>query len=497
MNKVLITSILLTFSIASNAQTFERLKDNNLWNRSNNVTGIAQDRQDFSNAELYGGYQAGDFREYGQSESEWYAGISTESIRHIGKLSFTGRFAFEQRQGHKMYGSMFIKPGRYPIDVLEFTPGNKNLQNYSVSGGLSYDTSENWRIGIMADFKAANYAKRKDLRHTNFMLDFGISPAFMWHNDDLAAGFSATVGKNAETIKGEVIGTSESTYYAFFDKGLMYGLYEGWEGSGIHLKEAGVNGLPVKEFFTGAAAQLSVKGFFAEISYRYSKGKIGEKDYIWYEFPANTIAAQLAYRHQSGNGTHFIRLAYEGMMQTNIENILEKVSQNGVNAVVNHGSNTILDRNIHSLCPEYEYVGNIWEIRWRARGELDNEVSTQMYPLAIQQNIFQIHTDVSSIVHLGKFDVRAGIGFVKGWFNEKERISGTISGNIVRPVRIDEYYRHTVNYLEASKIDASVMGRWKFYKGLYIKIQGGCLANLGDSEDKLRWRAGLTLGYDF
>ena len=91
----------------------------------------------------------------------------------------------------------------------------------------------------------------------------------MYHSGDMAIGFSYILGKNSESVKAEVIGTAENSYNAFLDKGLMYGAYEAWDGSGIHLSESGVpcnfNGkdftemlntrilqvLPVKEMLSG------------------------------------------------------------------------------------------------------------------------------------------------------------------------------------------------------------------------------------------------------
>lgn len=164
-----------------------------------------------------------------------------------------------------MSGSMFIQPGFYPVDILEFTPGRKDLQRYAFMGGIASDIAPNWRLGGKIDFAASNYSKRKDLRHTNYRLDLKVAPSVMYHSGDLAIGFSYMFSKNSESIKAEVIGTTENSYNAFLDKGLMYGAYEAWDGSGIHLSESGINGFPIKELSNGEHCNFNGKDF-TEIS---------------------------------------------------------------------------------------------------------------------------------------------------------------------------------------------------------------------------------------
>ena len=92
---------------------------------------------------------------------------------------------------------MFIQPGFYPVDILEFTPGRKDLQRYAFMGGIASDIAPNWRLGGKIDFAASNYSKRKDLRHTNYRLDLKVAPSVMYHSGDLAIGFLICSAKTA------------------------------------------------------------------------------------------------------------------------------------------------------------------------------------------------------------------------------------------------------------------------------------------------------------
>lgn len=253
MNKlryILILSLLLC-GTAVPAQIYDRVLRNNLWSVSDNVTGIRQDTVSVSYAELFAGYERGEFRDTWQARRGWSAGARTASVQHLENISLAGSFSFEQKEGYDMCGSMFINPGYYPMDVLEFTPGRKTLQTYEFDGGISYDLAPQWRIGAKMDFESANISKRKDLRHSNWLLDMTVAPGFMFHDGDLAVGASALFRKTSESVDAEQVGTAESSYHAFLDKGLMYGNYSVWTGSGLHLEESGVNGFPVKEISFG------------------------------------------------------------------------------------------------------------------------------------------------------------------------------------------------------------------------------------------------------
>ena len=217
--------VLLLCGLTVSAQRYERVVKDNFWNSSRNVSGIRQDSVSRSYAEAYGKYEGGGFRDTWQAEEGWSAGAATASIRHLERLSLKGSFSFEQTEGYGMCGSMFIEPGFYPVDVLEFTPGRKSLQTYAFDGGFSYDLTSEWRIGAAMDFTSANMAKRKDLRHTNWKLDMTLAPGFTYHSGNFAIGGSYIFRKTSESIKAEQVGTSESSYYAFLDKGLIYGVY--------------------------------------------------------------------------------------------------------------------------------------------------------------------------------------------------------------------------------------------------------------------------------
>ena len=466
-----------------------------IWNTSNNVAGIRQDSVSRSYAELSGTYEGGGFRDTWQAPRGWSAGASTASIQHMEKMSLKGSFAFTQTEGYDMCGSMFIKPGFYPVDVLEFTPGRKTLQTYAFDGGISYDLANRWRIGAMMDFESSNIAKRKDLRHSNWRLDMTVSPGFMYHDGDFAIGANYIFRKTSETVEAKQVGISETSYYAFLDKGLMYGVHNIWTGSGLHLDEDGVKGFPVKDFSNGAAVQMQYKGLFAEVEYLHTSGTIGEKEFIWYLFPGNSVDVRLGYSHES----HFARLDFGWKAGALYETVLEKVTVGGITTVVGHGQNRIQTESGWKLRPEYEFVSEKVEVLASAHIEEQMETASQMYPYVSAQSLMKYGADVRVKTYLGQFDLAVKAGYAGGMMNEESWLTDDATGVQTSPYRLQDWYDRQMEYATASRINIGLSLRWNFWKGLYTEAEGTWLHgfNLQYINNPNRYKATISIGITF
>ena len=481
--------------MAVSAQTYERVLRNNLWDDSGNVTGVRQDSVSRSYAELSGTYEDGGFRDTWQAARAWSAGVSTASIQHLEKMSLKGSFSFTQTEGYDMCGSMSIRPGFYPVDVMEFTPGRKTLQTYAFDGGIAYDLDAHWRIGAMMDFESANIAKRKDLRHSNWLLDMTVSPGFLYHNGDFAIGANYIFRKTSETVEAKQVGISETSYYAFLDKGLMYGVHNIWTGSGLHLDEDGVKGFPVKDLSHGAAMQMQYKGLFAEVEYLHTSGTIGEKEFIWYLFPGNSVDVRLGYSHES----HFARLDFGWKAGALYETVLEKVTVGGITTVVGHGQNRIQTESGWKLRPEYEFVSEKVEVLASAHIEEQMETASQMYPYVSAQSLMKYGADVRVKTYLGQFDLAVKAGYAGGMMNEESWLTDDATGVQTSPYRLQDWYDRQMEYATAARMNLGLSLRWNFWKGLYTEAEGTWLHgfNLQYINNPNRYGATLKFGYNF
>ena len=155
----------------------------NIWSQSHNPAKIGLYGVDASMARGLARYEYGDRLTPNDAQKLWDAGIGTEGVKQFGSLALQGAFSYESKWMEGACGSMSTVPGYYPIDIYEFTPGKKELQDYSLSGGIDKALGENWEIGVLASYKSQNYSKRKDLRHTTYYMSMEVTPGILYHRD--------------------------------------------------------------------------------------------------------------------------------------------------------------------------------------------------------------------------------------------------------------------------------------------------------------------------
>ena len=478
---------------------FDLTSGRNFWNSGRNAAGVRQDTVSISCAEIGGRYVSGGFRDCSDAASSWSAGAKAATIMHLKTLSLTGAFSFVNFSGSGMCGSMSSRPGYYPVDVLEFTPGEKTRQNYSFSGGISVDLGQAWRLGGRIDFTGANYTKRKDLRHTGYLLDMTVVPSVMYHGEDWAAGISAVFNKNSETICAEQLGISSSTYYAFLDKGLMYGAYESWEGSGVHLSESGINGFPVRELQYGGAVQFQWKELYAELEYLYADGKAGEKQTVWFLFPGHTISLKAGYSFGTGAVRNCLRLSVDWKRQLNHETVLDKVTEGGVTTTEVYGSNPVSERRMFSVRPEYGLEAeSVNLIAGLEISSLARQVSP-MYPYIFSEHDIIMSAYLSGEVPVRNTDILAGLCFSTGSAVAGSRMDEADVDASDEPYRLEDWYGVQNEYMLASRLGMKLGMRYRFRRGLYAEVQAQYFRgfNLRYMTGPDRWAAGIGLGYVF
>lgn len=478
---------------------FDRTRRSNLWNDGRNTAGMRQDTISVSSAGVLAEYAGGGFRDSNAASSSWKAGVQARTVTHMKRTSLAGSFFFENFSGYGMCGSMSARPGYYPFDVMEFTPGTKTRQTYSFSGGISSDIGRHWRIGGSIDYTGMNYTKRKDLRHSNYLLDMTVIPSVMYYCEDFALGVSAIFSKNSETVNAEKLGISSSTYYAFLDKGLMYGAYESWEGSGVHLSESGINGFPARELLFGGAVQAQWKSLYAEAEYLYGSGKAGEKQTVWFRFPSHRTAVRLGYVSGNDITRHYIRLNIGWMLQYNNESVMQKVTENGVTVTMVYGYNRIFSRSTLSLSPEYEFAGKTYGCKAGVAINSYNRQASQIFPYIVFRNDLLMEAYLSGYISLRRFDFMAGLSFRTGNWREQEKTSETSADPGDPPYRMENLYGVQSEYLTASRITTVIGIRYRFRKGLYTEAAGQYMHGFGlkNITGSGRYAGTIRIGFEF
>lgn len=497
-SRFLLFAAMMCIAVTLEAQPYERALKYNLWTDSTNPAGLRQDTVSVSFAELYGRMTGGDFKHTYEASSAWSAGARAASVKNLDRFSLKGGFSFDQTSGQDMCGSMMVRPGYYPLDVLEFTPGRKTLQTYAFDGSISVDLSSRWRLGGGIDFQSANYSKRKDLRHTNYRLDMTVSPGLQFHEGNVSFGINYIYSKDSETVDAEQIGTGESSYMAFLDKGLMYGKNEVWTGSGVHLDEDGVKGFPLKQHFHGAAAQIQLWDTYYEMKYLHGEGLAGEKQSIWYRFPSDIIDLRVAERWTGGGMVVYYRAGYAWNMQRSRETVLDKITENGVTITQEYGSNQILARMVKSSFLEAEFIGTGGELLLRWDSARSRSTASQMYPFLMKQKLTEWNLTVSPVLHRKGWDVSLPLVLSGGNVSETEPGEG-VEGVISRPFRLQEYYDIEMDYRTSTRLSADLTVRRNLPRGLYVEADAGLLTGFGLQyiDGAARWDAALSVGLNF
>lgn len=481
-----------------NAQELPRKE--NFWLESSNPAGIRQDTSvtKEAEAELFANISSGGFHKTYEASKPWTAGARAYGLVHLKGFSMQGSFSFEQMQGDDMCGSMLLRPDFYPLDVMEFTPGRKIRQSYAFDGAISVDLSSEWRAGAGIDFCSSNYSKRKDLRYSNYILDITVAPAVVWHRNDLSVGFNLLLRKTSETPVAKQIGSKEN-YYAFLDKGLMYGKYELWEGSGVHLSDPGVNGFPINDLTYGAAVQIQKNGFYAAAEYRYRKGTAGEKQQQWFYFPQNSIGLDLAQTWMPGDVLHCVKLGLEASELKNYENVLEKYSEGGITYYETLSSNKILSSVDVSADLSYSLKDSLNEFEASLNVSNRNAVSSQMYPFAFSQDLFRFNIGLFYLRHISRFDLSAILSYRDGICSESQTMVTENSGVQTTPFRLDEWYNLDMDYKTASALTAGLGLRYNFAKNLFLSLDCNYTKafSLKYLEGSYRVTSELKFGYKF
>jgi len=492
LSLVLVAMLLFAQGITLSAQNF--------WLDGANAVGIRQDttvREAY--AEIYSGLRKGEFHATNGADFSWNAGARAEALVHLAKFSMEGAFSFNQVQGNGMCGSLLNDPGYYPVDVLEFTPGKKTKQTYAFNGGISVDVADNWRVGGKLDFMSANTSKRKDIRYTDYALDMTFAPGVVYTNGNWSVGLDYTFHRTTEAPKAEQLGQASTLYYAFLDKGLMYGSYELWNGGGVHLNESGVNGFPIAENSHGFGVQLQHGKAFLEIDYSHGNGKVGEKQYIWFRFPSNSVSFLFGDSFEGKNGEHIVRVEGSIKGQDNYETTLDKVSEGGVTTIKEYGSNQILHRTMSTLGAEYEYESHKWSLATGVEVEEELSTASQMYPYVMEENLYVWKAFVRPAVKLGRADLSLNLFYLGGKVSENEREVVEDSGITTEMFRLTDWYEKSIEYKTAHRVGANISASYTFWKGLYARLDLGGVRAFGLKyyDKPLRGEATLSIGYKF
>ena len=171
--------------------------------------------------------QNGGFRNYTQSNDSFQWTLNTESYYRLNpSIMLYGAMGYTGAAGKVMEGTAFINPSA-PFQIIESdasNKGDKKLETYRLQGGIGWEASSRLSLGASIRYTAANYAKHKDLRHKNTLMDMNVSVGANWKiNPILTAGLSYRYHRNNEAVEFATYGNKDIQYYSLISYGNFYG----------------------------------------------------------------------------------------------------------------------------------------------------------------------------------------------------------------------------------------------------------------------------------
>ena len=253
-------------------------------------------RESRGEAALWGGAEQGWFRPVYAPTLGWSAGARGDIVRHGANTSWEGKFSFEQKTGYNMLSSMFLEPGYFPVDLLEFTSGMKSRETGRLEAGFLTDLGYEWAAGIKATVEAAYAGKKTALSHTTFGLDMQVEPTLSYVMDDDMVLASALVFR----LRTEQITAQQSDGTLFLDKGLRYGAFQDAGGT-----------FPVQEMAYGFSEKFFSEDINAGLEWTWKRGTAGSAGFGNFHYPGSAVSVFYEQTFQADEADHVLRAAYE------------------------------------------------------------------------------------------------------------------------------------------------------------------------------------------
>ena len=257
------------------------------WLTGSNTAAITRyDAANIAEAELSLNAQKGGFTNFSDAKKgiETKAGI--ESFYRVSRRTVLfGAMSFVSFSGKDMAGSVFMpqKDLNLPFDIVEDSltnTGTKRRDTYRLTGAFGSEIYRGMAIGARVDYIAANYAKYKDLRHQNKLMDLQLSagiyiPLTTWMN----IGANYLYRRNVESLNFSTFGNNDKVYKSLADYGAMMGHVEQFGNDGYTTRS---HELPLVDDFEGGSAQFEIKfapvtRFFNTFTYAHRTGYYGSR----------------------------------------------------------------------------------------------------------------------------------------------------------------------------------------------------------------------------
>lgn len=452
----------------------------NAWISSKNAAGLKHFKlPKISEAKLVLDKSNGQFRNFHQSSDSYEYGLDASSIYRLNKkIVFEGAIAYSNFKGKNMAGSAFIDPYENPFDIVERhdnNRGTKTKETYTLHGAISAQLNSKLTIGGRINYQAANFAKAKDLRHINKLLDMELSVGGIYQLNDLVEiGLNYNYDRRIESIYFKTYGNKGEPLSSIISFGSFYGPLETFGEYG-YTYDSAIR--PLTNFSHGFSFQLNLKlnekiSLFNEFTYGKPKGFFGEKgtaSILYTEHAAEKYAYAGVLSISRNKNEHQIALKANYATLFNIENVYRReVMPGGGARIVYFGRRDVLDKQQLEANLNYTFFKNIENNNPSWIFNIDGnyirrQQTTSVYPFYRDQTINSYQAKVNVKRNVVKADqmYSLGLGLGYGSGSGLAKYDGLYASPSadqldLAPMSMDTYLYQEFEYFTKPRVSANI-----------------------------------------
>ena len=487
---VLISGALSSANIVAQSNNLWRdidhLKYTRVWTNSNNAAGLKAISIDdnISDVSVYANKIDGDFINYYQADNALTFGVDAESFYRLNSnVIFYGKVSYLNFEGKNMGGSVFINPYENPFDIVEYadtTRGSKILESYNLTGAISVKTGNKITLGGKIDYTAAHYAKIKDLRHRNNLLDMNLSAGAIYSiNPNVEVGMNYYYKRRIEDVFFKIYGNTDRQYSSIISYGLFWGEMETQTGSYSNISFTNRNNpTPLTNETHGISLQGNINlsqqlSLFNELSYRKRTGYYGIEgnDIKQTEHDANRYEYLGIVTFDKKETLHSFRLSFNHESLSNYKMIFSESTEPGQSSkIIYHTRNQRLSSKTTNAAIQYTSHWGVkeqlpqWELTVGA-DYCNRRQTSMLYPFYRQQtlHIYKVKTTAVRNIKRTKDLFSLALGAMYGSGNGDVLKTGTYvvpSENQKTPSNADRYLYREYEYQTASHVGGDLGFRY-------------------------------------
>lgn len=234
--------VVLLSASAQSWLDYDQALSRHLWLRTANAAALATYQPTDTTQRLLAQAQVGIATGQGhltplnQSPNAWQVQADARAIYRMSHRVVTrGSMVYRNAWGTKAGGSVWVNPEQMPFDIIETadsTRGKVGMESYRLTGEVGVSALQNLSLGATIAYETASYAKKKDPRHTNQLMQLDASVGATWQTASFTLGANYLLRRTTEGMQFSTYGRTDQVYRYLIDQGACFGRDEQAGGRG-------------------------------------------------------------------------------------------------------------------------------------------------------------------------------------------------------------------------------------------------------------------------